>query len=84
MMNERDNQQGFLAEQFLIDEMTTNHDAYDAMMKIKHWKFIKRVPGIGSQILAEAGKHIENTFFSFVPASTILTETGADGSDSIN
>jgi len=83
-MNERDNQQGFLAEQFLIDEMTTNHDAYDAMMKIKHWKFIKRVPGIGSQILAEAGKHIENTFFSFVPASTILTETGADGSDSIN
>ena len=84
MMNERDNQQGFLAEQFLIDEMTTNHDAYDAMMKIKHWKFIKRVPGIGSQILAEAGKHIENTFFSFVPASTILSETGADDSVSIN
>jgi len=84
MMNESDNQQGLLAEQFLIDEMTTNHDAYDAMMKIKHWKFIKRVPGIGSQILAEAGKHIHNTFFSFVPASTILSETGADDSVSIN
>ena len=84
MMHDSDNQQGLLAEQFLIDEMSVNHEAYDAMMKIKHWKFIKKVPGIGSQILAEAGRHIENTFFAFVPASTVLTDTGADDSVSIN
>lgn len=83
-MNDSNNQQGFLADQFLIDEISLNHESYDAMMKIKHWKFIKRVPGIGSRIIAEAGKHIENCFFSFVPASTILMETDAENPMSIN
>ena len=83
-MNSSTNHQGLLAEQFFIDELTLIHDSYSAIMQIKRWKFILRIPGIGNTIITEAGTNIRQNFFSFVSASALLSQMASETSSSIN
>ena len=83
-MTDSDNQQGSLAEQFFIEEITLNHESYSAILQIQRWKFMLRIPGIGSRLMAEAGLNIRQSFFSYVPPATILSDASIKTGDCIN
>jgi len=71
-----ENKQEALAEQFHIADINSSQASYNAVLKIKRWKFIMKIPGIGHKIREEANGSLEKTFFCFVSNTFILIEEG--------
>lgn len=70
------NQQNLLAEEFHLKDIQVIRANYEANLKIKRWKFLMNIPGIGSRIREEATSDIQKTFLAFVNNSDILSEEG--------
>ncbi len=70
------NKQNFIAEEFHLQDIQINKANYEANLKIKRWKFIMNIPGIGNRIREEASADIRDTFLLFVNNSDLLGEEG--------
>lgn len=68
------NDQDYLAEKFRIADSHLTSASKIAMLKIQSWKFAVRTPEIGHSYLESVEEIIRNSFFSFIPASHILSE----------
>lgn len=73
-MNASSNNQGSIAEQVVLNEIYNNHASYEAILKIKRWKFIMRIPGVAQRITKEADENIQKNFLSFVSNKYVLAE----------
>ena len=71
-----ENKQELLAEEFHIADVNSSQASYNAVLKIKRWKFIMKIPGIGNKIKQEANGSLEKTFFNFVSNTFVLIEEG--------
>ena len=70
------NNQDVLAEQFVLNDIRVSQTSYEAILKIKRWKFIVKIPGIGNRIRKEADVSIQKTLLSYVSNSFVLIEEG--------
>lgn len=70
------NKQNLLAEEFHLNDIQINKFNYESVLKIKRWKFIMNIPGIGSRIRVEATHDIRDTFLSYVKNSEVLFAEG--------
>lgn len=70
------NKQNFLAEEFHLKDIQINKLNYEANLKIKRWKFIMNIPGIGTRIREEATNDIHDTFLIYLKNSDVLGEEG--------
>lgn len=70
------NKQESLAEQLLIDDIIIGHISHEAVLKIKRWKFIIKIPGIHEHIRKEAGKSIQISFLNYITNKFLLKEEG--------
>ena len=68
------NQQESLADLVVLNDIQNNFASYEALMSIKRWKFITRIPGIGQHIRNEADESIRKKFFVFVNNQELLKE----------
>jgi len=68
------NDQDFLAEKFRISDNHLISASKIAMLKIQSWKFALKTPEIGPTYLESVEQIIRNSFFTFIPASHILSE----------
>ncbi len=68
--------QEILAEEFAVYDTLINKASNEAVLKIKRWKFIGKIPGIGKRIRKEADRSIEKTLFSYVSNTYVLIEEG--------
>ena len=73
-MNSISNHQESIAEQVVLNEIYNNHACYEAILKIKRWKFIMRIPGVAQRIASEADESIKKNFLSFVSNKYVLAE----------
>ena len=73
-MNPISNHQESIAEQVVLNEIFNNHACYEAILKIKRWKFIVRIPGIAQKISKEADESIRRNFLSFVSNKDVLAK----------
>ncbi len=71
-----ENKQEVLAEEFHIADINSSQASYNAVLKIKRWKFIMKIPGIGIKIKQEANGSLEKTFFDYVSSTFVLIEEG--------
>ena len=71
-----ENKQDLLAELFHLADINNTQASYNAVLKIKRWKFIMKIPGISPKIKEEANLSLEKTFFRFVSNTYILIEAG--------
>ena len=69
-----ENKQELLAEEFHITDINNSQQSYNAVLKIKRWKFIMKIPGIGKKIKQEANGSLEKTFFNYVSNTYVLIE----------
>lgn len=76
MKNAIPNKQELLAEQFHINDIHVTQASYEAVLKIKRWKFISRIPGIGKQIKKEADGNLKRTLLTYIPNTCVLIEEG--------
>lgn len=76
MKNAIPNQQEVLAEQFHINDIQISHTSYEAVLKIKRWKFISKIPGIGKRIIKEADGNLERTLLNYISNTSVLIEEG--------
>lgn len=70
------NEQHALAEQVYISEFYINRASKLAHMRIQSWKMAITTPGIAKEYISEVKQYIEQSFFSLVPNSFILSEEG--------
>ena len=68
------NDQDFIAEKFRISDNHLNSASKIAMLKIQSWKFAIKTPEIGVTYLQSVEEIIRNSFFTFIPASHVLSE----------
>jgi hypothetical protein len=71
-----ENKQDLLAELFHLADINNSQASYNAVLKIKRWKFIMKIPGISPKIREEANTSLEKTFFRYVSSTYILIEEG--------
>jgi hypothetical protein len=76
MNNSIENKQDLLAELFHLADINNSQASYNAVLKIKRWKFIMKIPGISKKIREEANLSLEKTFFNHVSSTYILIEEG--------
>ena len=72
------NQQSRLAEEFHLRDIQIVKANYEANLKIRRWKFLMNIPGIGDRIRDEATIDIYNHFLIYADNSEILSEEGFD------
>jgi hypothetical protein len=70
------NQQHFLAEQFHAKDISVMKANYEAVLKIKRWKFIHSLSTLSKNIRKEADNMIYTSFLSFVDNKDVLVEEG--------
>ncbi len=70
------NRQNFLAEEFHLKDIQINKANYEGVLKIRRWRFIMNIPGIGSRIKDEATIDVHDTFFVFINNAFVLDEEG--------
>lgn len=70
------NQQHLLAEQFHSKDISLIKANYEAVLKIKRWKFIHSLSTLSKTIRKEADNMIYLSFLSFVDNKDILVEEG--------
>ncbi len=70
------NQQHFLAEQFHAKDILVTKANYEAVLKIKRWKFIHSLSTLSKTIRSEADNMIYNSFLSYIDNNEILTAEG--------
>ena len=70
------NQQHFLAEEFHAKDILVIKANYEAILKIKRWKFIHSLASLSKNIRREADNMIQTSFLSFVDNKKILVEEG--------
>jgi hypothetical protein len=70
------NKQNQLAEQFHLKDIQIIKANYEANLKIKRWKFLMNIPGVGNRIREEATTDIQKNFLSYVNNTSILYEQG--------
>jgi len=78
------NEQHALAEQVYINEFYINRASKLAHMRIQSWKMAITTPGIAKEYISEVIQYIEQSFFSLVPNSFILSEEGYHASHTVN
>src|SRR4051812_39462680 len=71
-----ENKQDLLAELFHLADVNNSQASYNAVLKIKRWKFIMKIPGISKKIREEANVSLEKTFFNYVTSTYVLIEEG--------
>ena len=70
------NQQESLAELVVLNDIQNNFTSYEAILSIKRWKFIIRIPGIAQRIIKEADETIQKSFLCYVDNEEILLKEG--------
>ena len=75
------NQQHFLAEQFHAKDISVIKANYEAVLKIKRWKFIHSLSTLSKNIRKEADNMIYTSFLSFVDSKEVLMKEGFFESD---
>jgi hypothetical protein len=70
------NQQHLLAEQFHAKDISVMKANYEAVLKIKRWKFIHSLSALSQNIRKEADNMIQNSFLSFVDNREVLIVEG--------
>ena len=75
------NQQHFLAEQFHAKDISVIKANYEAVLKIKRWKFIHSLSTLSKTIRKEADNMIYTSFLSFVDNKEVLIVEGYFESD---
>lgn len=71
-----ENEQDFLAAKFYIDETHINQASHLAFLKIQSWKFALHTPSIGKRFKNEVADMLDQSFFTFVPNTHVLSEEG--------
>lgn len=71
-----ENKQDLLAELFHLSDTNSSQASYNAVLKIKRWKFIMKIPGISKKIREEANVSLEKSFFNYVSSTYVLIEEG--------
>lgn len=68
------NNQKFVAEQFYLGDLQVNKSSHNAVLIIKRWKLIRKIPApvVGDIVQAHTEKLIKKSFFSYVPNNIIL------------
>ncbi|MGB8194280.1 MAG: hypothetical protein WCF67_20280 [Chitinophagaceae bacterium] len=75
-MNTHENAQQALAEQAYIVDFHITRASKLAFMRIQSWKMAATTPGVAKDFLRETETFLQQTFFSSVPNSHILSEEG--------
>lgn len=70
------NQQHFLAEQFHAKDISLIKANYEAVLKIKRWKFIHSLSTLSKNIRKEADNMIQNSFLTFIDSQEVLLVEG--------
>ena len=78
------NEQHALAEQVYINEFYINRASKLAHMRIQSWKMAITTPGIAKAYISEVKQYIQQSFFTLVPNSFILSEEGFYSSHTSN
>ena len=68
------NNQKFLAEQFCLGDVQVNKLSYNAVLIIKRWKLIRKIPApvVADIVHAHTERMIKKSFFTYVPNSMFL------------
>jgi hypothetical protein len=68
------NNQKFLAEQFCLTDVQLNKLSYNAVLIIKRWKLIRKIPApvVADIVHAHTERMIKKSFFNYVPNSLFL------------
>ena len=75
-MNTFENAQQALAEQAYIIDFHITRASKLAFMRIQSWKMAATTPGVAKDFLKETETFLQQTFFSSVPNTYILSEEG--------
>lgn len=69
-----ENNQKFLAEQFCLSDVQLNKLSYNAILIIKRWKLIRKIPApvVADIVHAHTERMIKKSFFTYVPNSVFL------------
>src|SRR6476469_3279162 len=67
-----ENEQDYLAAKFHIDETHILQASHLAFLKIQSWKFALKTPSVGGRFKHEAAEMLEQSFFEFLTAKTLL------------
>ena len=67
-----ENEQDYLAAKFHIDETHILQASHLAFLKIQSWKFALKTPSVGARFKNEAAEMLEQSFFEFLTAKTLL------------
>ena len=70
------NQQGSLAELVVLNDIQNNFSSYEAVLSIKRWKFIIRIPGLSQRLIQEADENIHRNFLSYIGNEEVLCKEG--------
>lgn len=70
------NEQAALAELVVLNDIQNNFTSYEAILSIKRWKFIIRIPGIAQRIISEADDNIQKNFLSYIDNGEVLSKEG--------
>ena len=70
------NQQHLLAEEFHAKDISLIRANYEAVLKIKRWKFICGLSSISKKIRTEADNIIQTSFLSFIDSDELLITEG--------
>jgi hypothetical protein len=73
-----ENEQDYLAAKFHIDETHILQASHLAFLKIQSWKFALKTPSVGTRFKNEAAEMLEQSFFAFISANTILEKENFD------
>jgi hypothetical protein len=75
-MNSFENAQQALAEQAYIVDFHITRASKLAYMRIQSWKMAATTPGVAKDFLKETETFLQQTLFSSVPNSYVLSEEG--------
>lgn len=72
------NNQKFLAEQFCLSDVQVNKLSYNAVLIIKRWKLIRKIPApvVADIVHAHTERMINKSFFTYAPNSLFLINEG--------
>ena len=70
------NQQHYLSEEFHYKDILLIKANYEAILKIKRWKFIHSLSILNKNIRKEADNMICNSFLSFIDNEDLLAAEG--------
>ena len=70
------NQQHFLAEQFHAKDIFIDRANYEAILKIKRWRFIHSLSALSKTVRREADNMIQTSFLTFIDNHELLKFEG--------